>query len=106
MEKTICEIHDTPLEEAEVPLRYGLPVPDLASEVKHDIFPNAHSYALGGCMFPDEPEPQYRRPVCLECREAERQWREIHDPPFRHGAELAELFRVAYEDFSAKTRDI
>jgi hypothetical protein len=97
MEKSICEIHNTPLEEIEVPVLYGLPAPDQASEVKEDLFPNAHSYALGGCMFPDDPEPPYRRQVCLECRKAEKEWREIHDPPIPARAELANLFAVAYQ---------
>ncbi len=105
MEKSICEIHDTPLEMAEVPLRYGLQMEDPASEVELDLFPNARSYALGGCVFPDEPEPRNMQPVCMECRAAERRWREIHDPPFKHAAELSELFRVAFDEFGSKSRD-
>jgi hypothetical protein len=97
-EENICELHQVPLEEREVPLRYGLQMQDPARQVKQDLFPNAHSYGLGGCMLPEEPIPTM--PVCLECREAERLWREIHDPPLSN--KLSDLFAIAYREFKSK----
>ena len=93
-EPTICELHNVALVERTVPLRYGLPAYDPAQDVKKLLFPNSHSYALGGCIIDDEPVPPYKRQVCLECRAAERAWRKENDPPFRSSSELTELFRL------------
>lgn len=72
----ICELHGEELVMANVPIRYGYPAFDGAWEVKDELFPNAPSYALGGCVIDlDDPKSE-RMPVCPECRRAEKKWRE------------------------------
>jgi hypothetical protein len=48
--------------------------------VQEQLFPNAKSYFLGGCVV-DGDDPSYRNAfVCEECREAEAVWRRKNDP--------------------------
>ena len=61
---------------AKVPIRYGYPEFDRAWEVKAELFPNANSYSLGGCVIDLDGPKHERFPVCRECRLAEKEWRE------------------------------
>ena len=75
----ICELHGTKLKRKKVPISYGLPPYDEAWAVEKQLFPNAKSYVLGGCLVDfDDPSDQYAF-VCEECREAEGVWRREND---------------------------
>ena len=101
-EANLCELHRVPLKERTVQIRYGLPAYDPSMAIRAELFPNSHSYALGGCVIDDEPAEPYRMPVCLQCRAAERQWREANDPPSQSSGELAELFERTYQKLKDK----
>jgi hypothetical protein len=77
-----CELHDTPLERRQIPIGYGLPSYDPAWDVQKDLFPNARSYALGGCVIDSDAPAVKTAWVCDTCLEAERQWRS-EDPEAR-----------------------
>lgn len=75
-----CDLHGTKLKKKEVPIRYGMPAYDAATEVREELFPNAKSYFLGGCMVDFDNPTSENEFVCEECREAEPQWRKENDP--------------------------
>ena len=77
-----CELHDTPLEHRQIPISYGMPSYDPAWAVQKDLFPNARSYVLGGCVI-DFDSPKFEKAwVCDACIEAEKRWRS-EDPEER-----------------------
>ena len=56
-----------------------MPPYDGACAVQKQLFPNAKSYSLGGCVIDfDDPSDQEAL-VCEECREAEALWRKEND---------------------------
>ena len=76
----VCELHGTKLKRKKVPIRYGMPGYDEAWAVQEELFPNAKSYFLGGCLVGLD-DPSYQNAfVCEECREAEAVWRKENDP--------------------------
>lgn len=77
-----CEVHGTPLERRELPISYGYPAYDPASEVKRDLFPNAKSFLLGGCVIEFDSPKVAETWVCNECIKAEEEWRNA-DPESR-----------------------
>ena len=59
-----------------------MPMFDPAWEVKKDLFPNAHTTILGGCVI-DEDSPTYGyAQICDACIVAEEEWRKV-DPENR-----------------------
>jgi hypothetical protein len=77
--KMNCKIHGTKLKRTKVPISYGMPGYDKASAVREQLFPNAKSYVLGGCVI-DFFNPSHQDAmVCEECREAEASWRKEND---------------------------
>jgi hypothetical protein len=86
-----CEIHDVELVERAVPLSFGLAIrmPDREAAAKGS-FPNAWSFAFGGCCI--EEQETSRTPVCLDCRRAETEWREKHEPAYAARRQLDDLF--------------
>ena len=71
----VCKLHGTQLKRKKVPINYGMPAYDEAWVVQEELFPNAKSYCLGGCVIDfDNPSHRYAF-VCEECREAEALWR-------------------------------
>ena len=70
-----CELHGTVLTAMDVPISYGLPGFDPAWEVEKELFPNARSYILGGCLIDFNNPTTARRMVCEECRNAKDLWR-------------------------------
>jgi hypothetical protein len=70
-----CSVHKVPLVEEEVPVRYGLiRLPPAYQEAKRRRFPNAYSFALGGCLVSPTNLRTWRARYCSQCREAERAW--------------------------------
>jgi hypothetical protein len=75
---TICELHGEEMATTKVRIQYGYPAFDGTWEVAAELFPNANSYSLGGCVMDvDNPKFEYL-PVCGECRRAEEKWRAEH----------------------------
>ena len=72
----ICELQGEEMAMTNVPIRYGYPDFDRAWEIAAELFPNANSYTLGGCVIAFDDPKFERLPVCRECRLAERRWRE------------------------------
>ena len=71
-----CWIHDRPLRTGIVPIWYGLPPAPGVGDYDYSMlhFPNALSFAEGGCsMEPDSPTRTWVW-YCPDCREAEKQW--------------------------------
>jgi hypothetical protein len=95
-ETQICELHGTQMVKMEVPLGYGLPPYDPASEVARDLFPNARTLMNGGCMIDLEGPTSVDMFVCADCRKAEEEWRKANNAErITFGNRLAELFRAA-----------
>lgn len=64
------------------PLSYGLPLPDEADDVSAELFPNSHSYLLGGCIMDSSTLTEPSAMVCDDCVKAEEAWRlERFGPP-------------------------
>ena len=75
----ICKFHGTKLKRKKVPIRYGLPPYDEALAVKEQLFPNAKSYFLGGCVIDFDSPSHQNAMVCEDCREAEVLWRKENE---------------------------
>ena len=74
-----CSVHRTRLLRAEVPVRYGLiRSPASLISARRREFPNARSFALGGCLvWEGRPTTQQVR-YCQACRESESAWHLAH----------------------------
>lgn len=76
MENKICAVHKILLNKIKVPIRYGLYDTDPEfCEATRVLFPNAHSFASGGCEIQDEFEVE--KYVCEECRRDEAAWQNL-----------------------------
>lgn len=74
-----CSVHGGKLVPDVVPVRYGL-IRFSAELVaaRRRGFPNAKSFAMGGCLeHPDNPKTRAVR-YCVNCREAEATWHAAH----------------------------
>jgi hypothetical protein len=73
-----CEVHKIQLKKARVRIVYGLPLEavDPKARKARAQFPNANSYATGGCIV-DRKSPKTEEVYyCQECRIAEQEWQE------------------------------
>jgi len=73
----MCKVHSLPLLQGDVTIRYGLiRHSDAYLKARAKLFPNANSFAVGGCYvsetFPKTATVSY----CPECRLAEQAWNE------------------------------
>ncbi len=75
----ICKLHGTKLKTKKVPIHYGMPTYDGAWAVQEQLFPNAKSYFVGGCVIDSDNPSDQEALVCEECREAEALWRKEND---------------------------
>ncbi len=74
-----CSVHKVKLQEEEVPVRYGL-IRFSADYIaaKNELFPNAKSFVLGGCIVSPTNAKTRNVKYCPQCRAAESAWREAH----------------------------
>jgi hypothetical protein len=73
----ICEVHNIPLQEDVVPIRYGLIRPTAAEiEACRKLFPHAASWYQGGCVV--KKATGARVSFCPKCRKAEAAWQANH----------------------------
>ncbi|MGB7624023.1 MAG: hypothetical protein WBN92_16880 [Terriglobia bacterium] len=72
-----CEVHKIQLKKARVRVVYGLPLEavDPKARKARTQFPNANSYAGGGCIVSREAPRTEEVLYCPECRIAEKKWR-------------------------------
>ncbi len=84
----VCELHNMEMGLTDIPLNYGMPSYDPAWAVRDELFPNSHSYALGGCVIGDDDPDHVTALVCGECRKVEKEWRAANEgelDPLPHG---------------------
>ncbi len=74
--KRTCEVHGQPLEDDEVPLRYGLiRFTDEYRKAEQKLFPNANSFKLAGCRVDEaKSKKTARTKFCSLCRLSEKEW--------------------------------
>ena len=72
-----CKVHDLPLEDGRVPIKYGLILPtNVEIDAQDKLFPHAASAYHGGCVItPVSPNYAWVS-FCSKCRKAEANWRE------------------------------
>ena len=73
----ICEVHGTQMTKTNVPIYYGLLMPNTNMppyEVVQKRFPHAQDFVEGGCIvFRGQPKTS-TIDSCVRCREAKNQW--------------------------------
>jgi hypothetical protein len=70
----ICEVHNVPMQQAVVPIRYGLIRPTRAEvEARLKLFPHAASSYHAGCVVKEAKTA--RVSICPQCRMARTAWR-------------------------------
>jgi hypothetical protein len=73
-----CEVHKIQLKKARVQISYGLPLEavDAKARKARARFPNANSYAEGGCIVERNSPKTAEVYYCRECRIAQQKWQE------------------------------
>ncbi len=77
-----CEVHDVDLIEQDVPIQYGLVMPEPGFfEAQAALFPHADEPRMGGCVVHADMPRHERDLVCPTCCEARDAWRRAHPHP-------------------------
>lgn len=75
-----CKVHDRPLEQDAVPVRYGLiKFREEYRKAQREKFPHAKKFVMGGCRVGPARENEVM--FCAECRAAESAWHD-ENPDF------------------------
>ncbi|MEP6947346.1 MAG: hypothetical protein ABJA02_15615 [Acidobacteriota bacterium] len=71
-----CEIHGTELQSSTCEIRYGLPPgpPKGYFDAERDLFPNAFSWIMGGCVIDGPDVRPANVEFCSTCRAARTKW--------------------------------
>lgn len=91
-----CKVHDRPLEQDTVPVRYGLiRFREEYRKAAGNSFPHAKKFVMGGCRVgpPRESEVLF----CPECRDAEAKWHE-ENPDFDDPTNVQVAVTIARRD--------
>ena len=76
-QSTKCERHEITLVQGTVKIAYGLRREiEEEQEARLQNFPNARSFAEGGCKRRKKTETQVW--YCPQCREVEKEWKRVH----------------------------
>ena len=65
VERKVCDLHQTVMQQVEVPVLYGKP----ALDPKHEQYPNAAVHILGGCIVSPQSESTHVTHRCSKCYE-------------------------------------